>query len=435
MKILPHTPLDRLRLFSLRGIQMRTFHLSWLMFFVCFFGWFGLAPLMPAIRADMGLSKTEVGTLIIVSVSTTIVGRLLAGYLCERWGPRKTAVRLLLLGALPLFLVGLARDYHTMLLFRGAIGLIGASFVITQFHTASLFSPRLKGRAAAIAGGWGNLGGGVANLVMPLLFAAIVGMGYTGAQAWRYAMILPGLLMLLLAWLYHRYAGDPPPQPPGRPRPRDRSLWRDRRVWALTLAYGMCFGVEITFDNVAALHFVDHFGLSQTAAGAWAGAFGAMNLFARALGGYGSDRAGRRGGLSAKGKLLALLLALEGLALIAFARSGSLAIALVLMLAFAFFLKMANGATYGMVPFLHEKHAGLVGGIVGAGGNAGGMLFGFFFRAPGTSYTQAFTWIGILVLASALTVGLTRFRPAPRADSAPPAHPRIPIPQYETDHR
>ena len=43
-------PLDSIKLFSLGSIQMRTFHITWLMFFVCFFGWFGLAPLMPTIH-------------------------------------------------------------------------------------------------------------------------------------------------------------------------------------------------------------------------------------------------------------------------------------------------------------------------------------------------------------------------------------------------
>jgi NNP family nitrate/nitrite transporter-like MFS transporter len=49
--------LTKLNIFSLKGVQMRTFHTTWLMFFVCFFGWFGLAPLMPTIRAELHLTK------------------------------------------------------------------------------------------------------------------------------------------------------------------------------------------------------------------------------------------------------------------------------------------------------------------------------------------------------------------------------------------
>jgi NNP family nitrate/nitrite transporter-like MFS transporter len=40
-------PLSTLNIFSLKGVQMRTFHITWLTFFFCFFAWFGIAPLMP----------------------------------------------------------------------------------------------------------------------------------------------------------------------------------------------------------------------------------------------------------------------------------------------------------------------------------------------------------------------------------------------------
>src|SRR5687768_11204568 len=115
-------PLTHLNIFHFRGNQMRTFHISWLTFFACFFGWFGLAPLMPAIREDLGLSKGEVGNTIIAAVSATIFARLLVGRLCDTWGPRKTYTALLIVGAFPVMLVGLADSYETFLLFRLAIG-------------------------------------------------------------------------------------------------------------------------------------------------------------------------------------------------------------------------------------------------------------------------------------------------------------------------
>src|ERR1700679_1638860 len=105
--------LTKLKIFSLQGVQMKTFHITWLMFFVCFFGWFGLAPLMPTIRVELGLTKGQVGNLIIASVTSTIIARLLIGKLCDIWGPRKTAVRLLIFGSIPVFLVGLAHSYAT----------------------------------------------------------------------------------------------------------------------------------------------------------------------------------------------------------------------------------------------------------------------------------------------------------------------------------
>ena len=181
------------------------------------------------------------------------------------------------------------------------------------------------------------------------------------------------------------------------------------------MSYAACFGVELTFDNVASLHFVDNFHLSLAAAGFWAGAFGLMNLFARALEGIVSDRTGARFGMKGKGYLLALMLMLEGLGILIFAEATSLTLAIIAMLSFALFLKMANGATYGIVPFVNDKNVGLVSGIVGAGGNAGGMLFGFLFKSDRISYVDAFTYIGYAVIVVAAVVFITRFRDNPVA--------------------
>ncbi|MBS1524196.1 MAG: MFS transporter [Bacteroidetes bacterium] len=409
--------LTKLNIFSLKGVQMRTFHLTWLMFFVCFFGWFGLAPLMPTIRAELHLTKAMVGNTIIASVASTIIARLIIGKLCDTWGPRKTAVRLLLVGSLPVFMVGLAHSYTTFLLFRLAIGVIGASFVITQFHTSMMFAPKIKGTANAVTGGWGNLGGGVTNMVMPLIFAAIVGFGYTKAEAWRYAMIVPGVMMLIIAFLYWKYTKDTPEgnyDEIGHTKSKShKTNWKilaDWRIWALTVAYAMCFGLEITFDNVASLHFVDSFHLSQSRAGFWAGIFGSMNIFARALGGIVSDKVGGKYGMRGKGLLLAGVLLLEGCGLLLFAQAGNLVAAISFMLMFALFLKMSNGATYGIVPFIDSKNVGLVAGIVGAGGNLGGMLFGFLFKSTSITYVRAFTYIGYSVIIVSLIVLITRFR-------------------------
>lgn len=412
-----NSPLTRLSIFKMNSVQMRTFHITWLTFFACFFGWFGLAPLMPTIRQDLGLTKPQIGNIIIASVSATIIARLFIGRLCDTWGPRKTYTTLLILGSIPVFLVGLANSYETFLLFRLAIGVIGASFVITQYHTSVMFAPNIKGTANAVAGGWGNLGGGVTNIVMPMIFALIVGLGYTAHDAWRLAMIFPGVLLLICAFLYYRYTEDTPEgnfedirrNTPSVEKASPREVLTDWRVWALAFAYALCFGMEITFDNVAALHFVDTFHLDQGMAGLLAGSFGMMNLFARAMGGIYADRIGKKYGLSGKGYILAAFLALEGVGIMFFSSATTLTFAIVSMLGFALFLKMANGATYAITPFINTKNMGLVAGIVGAGGNIGGMAMGFLFKNPNISYATAFFYIGCAAVVVSLLIAITRF--------------------------
>ncbi len=138
-----------IRLADFTSVPMRAFHMSWFAFFICFFGWFGLAPLMPVIRSEFHLTKAQIGNLTIASVAITVIVRALMGFLCDRIGPRRAYTWLLILGSVPVMLVGLAHDYQTFLLFRLAIGAIGASFVITQYHTSVMFAPNIVGTANA----------------------------------------------------------------------------------------------------------------------------------------------------------------------------------------------------------------------------------------------------------------------------------------------
>jgi MFS transporter, NNP family, nitrate/nitrite transporter len=412
-------PLDKLSIFRIKGIQMRTFHITWFTFFICFFGWFGVAPLMPLVRENLHLTKDQIGNITIASVSATIIARLIIGRLCDTLGPRLSYTILLLIGSVPVTCIGLANSYESFLLFRLAIGIIGASFVITQFHTSMMFAPGIVGTANAVAGGWGNLGGGVTNFVMPLIAAAFVGLGYIDkGDSWRYAMIIPGILLFVMAFIYYRYTKDTPQgnfiDIPRNIQAKSKGSFvtalKDYRTWVLALAYAACFGIEITVDNVAAIFFVDHYNASVITAGALAGIFGFMNIFARALGGIFSDKVGKAYGLRGKGLLLALFLLLEGIGIVLFARAGNLGMAIASMLFFALFLKMANGGTYSIVPFINKDAIGSVAGIVGAGGNIGAMLVGFLFKSSAISYATAFLYIGIGVVVIALIVLLVQLR-------------------------
>ena len=108
----------KINLFSFGTPSMRAFHMTWVAFFLCFFGWFGLAPLMPLVRADLGLTSKQVADSVIASVAGTIFARLIVGYLCDKYGPRRVYAGLLALGALPIMGIGLAHDYTSFLICR-----------------------------------------------------------------------------------------------------------------------------------------------------------------------------------------------------------------------------------------------------------------------------------------------------------------------------
>jgi NNP family nitrate/nitrite transporter-like MFS transporter len=411
-----------IQLFSFGTPQMRAFHLSWVAFFVCFFAWFACAPLMPVIKGELKLSLDQIANINIAAVAITILVRLVVGPLCDRFGPRKTYTALLVLGALPVLGVGLSHSYESFLLFRLGIGAVGASFVITQYHTSVMFAPKVVGTANAAVAGWGNSGGGAAQAIMPLLLGALVMLGVSETAGWRVALLVPGVLMLVTAAAYWRFTQDCPDgnydalRASGKPiAAGGKGGWAsfkaacgNYRAWLLFITYGACFGIEIFIHNIAAVYYVDHFGLSLKGAGLAAGSFGLLALFARALGGWLSDKAAGRGDLNSRVMLLFVLMLGEGIGLLWFANAGAVTYAVIAMLCFGLFTHMACGATYALVPFVEPKALGGVAGIVGAGGNAGAVLAGFLMKGTG-DVRQTLLILSALVVASSICAIAVRF--------------------------
>ena len=425
---------NSIKLFSFNTPQMRAFHLTWVAFFVCFFAWFACAPLMPVIKGEFHLSMGQIADINIAAVAITIIVRLIIGPLCDRFGPRKAYAGLLALGAIPVLGVAMANSYESFLLFRLGIGAVGASFVITQYHTSVMFGPKVVGTANAASAGWGNSGGGVAQATMPLIMGAMVMLGVNETMGWRAALVVPGVLMLIMAVVYYKFTQDCPEgnftelRAAGIPfEAGGKGGWasffeacRNYRAWLLFITYGACFGIELFIHNVAATYYVDHFGLSLKAAGMAAGSFGLLALFARALGGWLSDRAAARGDLNSRVNLLFILMVGEGLGLLWFSQTTNVTLAIIAMLAFGLCTHMACGSTYALVPFVSRKALGGVAGIVGAGGNVGAVLAGFLMKGTG-DVRQTLLILGGAVLVSAICAIGVRFSltapetPAPAA--------------------
>ena len=105
--------------------------------------------------------------------------------------------------------VRLSHNCTSFLIFRLAIGAIGASFVITSYHTSVMFAPNV-GTANATAAGWGNPAGGVTQFTMPLLFSASMSLGTGSRWSWRLATGLAGVALCLTGIAYYFLTQDTP---------------------------------------------------------------------------------------------------------------------------------------------------------------------------------------------------------------------------------
>ena len=383
----------KLQLTNIRSIPIRTFWITSLAFFICFFAWFGIVPFMPDVVKDLGLTPAQKWNSIILAVSGTVFARLIIGKLCDKYGPRLCYTYLLILGAIPVILIGFVQTPLQFLTCRLFIGFIGASFVITQFHTSIMFAPNIVGTANATSAGWGNLGGGANRLGMPLIAAAVVSFGVADEVAWRYSMIIAGIIAMLMGLVYYFFTTDTPNgnfsalKKEGKMLELKKdeesfsSVLKDYRVWILFLVYAACFGMELTVYGTMDDYLQNRFGLERGTAGTVVLSFALMNIFARTLGGYFGDRFGKLKGLRGRVLFLVMILSIEGLMLSLFSLTTSIVVGMIFLVAFSISVQMAEGATFSVVPFINKKAIGSISGIVGAGGNVGAFLAALFLKS------------------------------------------------------
>jgi MFS transporter, NNP family, nitrate/nitrite transporter len=409
-----------LRLFSVARPHSRAFHFAWVAFFLAFFGWFAISPLIADIRDDKAigwLNKTNVKNSNIVAVAGTIMMRLLVGPFCDRFGPRWAMSGIVTIFSLPVFLVGLSDSFAAFTAFRFFIGFIGATFVVVQFWCSIMYSGNVVGTVNATAAGWGNLGGGVTNLVMPQIVNGLqTRMSFD--RAWRVAQVIPASALLLTGVVLFFATDDCPEgqyaalhkegtKTKTNPFVSMLRAARNYRVWVLFLTYGGCFGIELVMNGNLATYIQDEYGVKKGMAGAIASLFGLMNLFARSLGGIVSDVMSKRWGMRGRLWSFFFVLFFESLALLGFSRMTTLGGAIPMLILFSTLVQMSEGATFGVVPFVDPEATGAISGIVGAGGNVGAVVGGFILKPRGTRL--GFMYLGFCVIAISCMIPLIHF--------------------------
>jgi len=214
----------RLQLLSLARPHMRAFYCSFAALFAAFLSTFAPAALLPLLRDALDLTRRDLGNAAAASVIGAVAARAAMGVLVDAAGPRRAAGVALLLTAPAVFCTALVTDAGGFVAARMVAGMSLSAFVVDQAWVSAMFSTRVVGTATAVSAGWGNAGGGVAPLLMPLLVAGIAASlpsssssapsssaapfdpslwyapeGAAGGAgpdpvAWRWALLVPGAL-------------------------------------------------------------------------------------------------------------------------------------------------------------------------------------------------------------------------------------------------
>uniref|UniRef100_A0A7S2YFN6 Major facilitator superfamily (MFS) profile domain-containing protein n=1 Tax=Entomoneis paludosa TaxID=265537 RepID=A0A7S2YFN6_9STRA len=398
-----------IKLCSFKRPHMRGLHCAWISFFLAFMIWFAPAPLLKEIQDTLGLSKKEVWTSSITNDCTAIFLRMVMGPVCDAHGARLPMALVLLLAAIPTSMVGLINSATGLAVCRLFIGIAGSSFVMSQFWPSRLFSREIAGTANGLVGGWGNLGGAFTQLLMGTILFPIFRDYYDSSEkAWRVICVIPATVAFAWGCILPFISDD---APMGNYSEMKKKGAMDRvfmttslrqgatiNTWILYILYACSFGVELVMNNGAVLYYTSEFGLSTEDASAIGFIYGSMNIFARALGGLFSDRLNLHIGMRGRLWLQLILLVCEGVTILVFAFAKTLPGAIVTMCIFSIFTQAAEGAIYGVVPYVSKLYTGSVAGLVGSGGNAGSVVYGFGFRH--LPYKDAFIMMGSIVIAA-----------------------------------
>jgi MFS transporter, NNP family, nitrate/nitrite transporter len=285
---------------------------------------------------------------------------------------------------------------------------------VENVRVSRFFANNVVGAANAISAGWGNLGGGVTHLVMGSLLFPLFKVFFNGDAnlAWRYCFIVPAVIAVITGVVVYFISDDAPKGNYAEMKKNgtipEISAGKSFRKgafnfnsWLLFAQYAACFGVELTMTNGAAIYFHEEFKQSTESAAAIASIFGWMNLFARGLGGFLSDKANAKMGMRGRLAFHFTCLFMEGIFIFIFANTHNLGAAIAVLVFFSLFVQFADGTSFSIVPYVDPTCTGSVSGIVGAGGNVGAVVFGLGFRQM--NYKNAFYLMGGCVLAISLT--------------------------------
>ena len=195
---------ERFNLLSFGG-KMKVLHLTWIAFFITFVVWFNLAPMLQAMAASLGLTKSEIKTLLLLNVSLAIPARIIVGMLTDLYGPRKVYSALLFLASIPCFMFAMADSFEQAAIARFILGLVGPGLVIGIRMVSEWFPANELGTAEGIYGGWGNFGSAAAAFTLPT-----VALWFGGEDGWRYAIMITGAMAFLFSFVYYFNVTDTP---------------------------------------------------------------------------------------------------------------------------------------------------------------------------------------------------------------------------------
>lgn len=265
-----------------------------LAFTVCFAAWMlnGVLVTFLANNQVFNWGPIEIGWLMGIPVLTGSIFRLPAGMLTDKFGGKPVYGSLLLLCAIPMFLLSYANSFWTFALCSFGFGLAGVSFSIGIAFSSVWYPKSRQGTALGIFGA-GNAGAALTTLIAPSLLNTLTHHG-ANIEGWRTLPVIYACMLLGMGILFFIFTENKKPANHGKSFTQMLSPLKDIRVWRFGLYYFLVFGCFVAFSQWLVPYFVNVYTLSLVTAGIFAALFSFPSGVIRALGGWMSDYFGAR---------------------------------------------------------------------------------------------------------------------------------------------
>jgi MFS transporter, ACS family, hexuronate transporter len=219
-----------------------------------------LAAVAPTLKEEFHLSNTEYGELISVFYLVYTAVAPLFGLLIDRVGLQAGAAIAATIWSVAGAATGLAGTFRGLVMCRMGLGLgESAGIPLVGKASATYLDPAEMG----LVGGFGAASISLGSIAAPLLVAVLA-----PRYGWRSVFVLSGLLGLMWVPFWWLTCQRVPPRVEVRAARRTpvRELVRDRRLWAVTMAYCLVYTLYMLWANWTTIYLVQERHLTQVEA-------------------------------------------------------------------------------------------------------------------------------------------------------------------------
>jgi NNP family nitrate/nitrite transporter-like MFS transporter len=255
-------------------------------FFLNFISRIILAPLMPAIEEDLGMSHGEAGSLFLLISAGYFISLLGSGFVSSRLLHKRTIIVSATAVGLALFGIGFTDSLWGTRMVLVLLGLASGLYLPSGIATlTSLISPRHWGKALAIHELAPNLGFVAAPLVSEVLLTWF---------SWRSVLMFLGGISVLMGIAFARFGRGGEFQGESPNFAAFKALFREPAFWIMIFLFSLGIGGTLGVYTMLPLYLITEHGINRNRANTLIALSRIPGFGMSFLAGWASDRLGPR---------------------------------------------------------------------------------------------------------------------------------------------